>query len=166
MEERRAETNVSYSRKLSDQWSLQSSLGVEYSELSQQGAGGLTREFVRPKGFVALVWKADETLDISLKGERKVGQLDFGDFLSSVDIQNNNASAGNVELVPEQSWSLSSEVNRSLGPWGAIKVAGEYHFIEDVVDLVPIGALGQQVSNPADIQIGRASCRERVSSPV
>ena len=72
VEERRAETNVSYSRKLSDQWSLQSSLGVEYSELSQQGAGGLTREFVRPKGFVALVWKADETLDISLKGERKV----------------------------------------------------------------------------------------------
>jgi len=152
VEERRAETNVSYSRKLSDQWSLQSSLGVEYSELSQQGAGGLTRAFVRPKGFVALVWKADATLDISFKGERKVGQLDFGDFLSSVDIQANNTSAGNVELVPEQSWSLSSELNKALGPWGALKAAGEYHFIEDVVDLVPIGALGQQVTNLTDIR--------------
>ena len=151
VEERRAETNVSYSRKLSDQWSLQSSLGVEYSELSQQVAGGLTREFVRPKGFVALVWKADDTLDISFKGECKVGQLDFGDFLSSVDIQAINTSAGNVELAPEQSGPLSSELNKALGPWRALKVASEYHFIEDVVDLVPIGALGQQVTNLTDI---------------
>ena len=152
VEERRAETNVSYSRKLNDAWSLQSSIGVEYSELSQTGAGGLTREFVRPKGFLALVWKIDDTLDASFKGERKVGQLDFGDFLSSVDIQNNNALSGNVELVPEQSWILSSELNKSLGPWGAVKLAAEYHRIEDVVDLVPINALGQPVSNMADIR--------------
>ena len=152
VEERRAETNLSYSRKLSDAWSLQSSIGVEYSELSQKGAGGLTREFVRPKGFLALVWKVDDTLDVSFKAERKVGQLDFGDFLSSVDIQNNNAFTGNVELVPDQSWILSSEVNKTLGPWGAVKLAGEYHRIEDVVDLVPIGAQGQQVSNIADIR--------------
>ena len=152
VEERRAETNVSYSRKLNDAWSLQSSIGVEYSELSQTGAGGLTREFVRPKGFLALVWKIDDTLDISFKGERKVGQLDFGDFLSSVDIQNNNSLSGNVELVPEQSWILSSELNKSLGPWGALKLAGEYHRIEDVVDLVPINEFGQPVSDMADIR--------------
>ncbi len=98
------------------------------------------------------MWKVDDTLDVSFKAERKVGQLDFGDFLSSVDIQNNNAFTGNVELVPDQSWILSSEVNKTLGPWGAVKLAGEYHRIEDVVDLVPIGAQGQQVSNIADIR--------------
>jgi hypothetical protein len=149
VEERRAETNLSYGRTLSDVWSLQSSLGVEFSELSQVGAGGLTREFVRPKGFLALVWKPDDKLDVSLKGERKVGQLDFGDFLSSVDLQANNQSSGNVDLVPEQSWILSSEINRKLGDWGAVKLAGEYHFIEDVVDRVPIGANGLPVIDPA-----------------
>jgi outer membrane receptor for ferrienterochelin and colicins len=149
VEEKRAETNLSYRRTLSDAWSLQSSLGVEFSELSQVGAGGLTREFVRPKGFLALVWKPDDKLDVSLKGERKVGQLDFGDFLSSVDLQNNNQSSGNVDLVPEQSWILSSEVNRKLGDWGAVKLAGEYHFIEDVVDRVPIDANGLPVIDPA-----------------
>lgn len=149
VEERRGETNLSYSRKLNDQWSLQSSLGVEYSELAQTGAGGLTREFVRPKGFLSLAWKPDSDLDISIKAERKVGQLDFGDFLSSVDPQNNTTSSGNVELVPEQSWSFSSEINRKLGPWGAVKLSGEYHLIEDVVDLVPINALGLPVENPS-----------------
>ena len=68
VEERRAETNLSYSRTLNDAWSLQSSLGVEYSELSQIGAGGQTREFVRPKGFLSLAWKATDTLDVNVKG--------------------------------------------------------------------------------------------------
>jgi hypothetical protein len=148
VEERRAETTLSYGRKLSDAWSLQSSVGVEYSELSQIGAGGLTRAFVRPKGSLSLVWKVDEGLDVSLKAERKVGQLDFGDFLSSVDIQDNNQSFGNVDLVPEQSWIFASEINRKLGPWGAVKLSGEQHFIEDVVDRVPIDANGLPVENP------------------
>lgn len=138
VEERRAETNLSWSRTLSDAWSLQGSLGAEYSELSQIGAGGLTREFVRPKGFAALVWQVDETLDVNLKGERRVGQLDFGDFLSSVDLQNNNRSAGNTDLVPEQSWIFSTEINKKLGPWGALKLNLESRLIEDVVDVIPI----------------------------
>lgn len=147
VEERRAETNLSYSRKLNPVWSLQSSLGVEYSELSQNGAGGQVREFVRPKGFLALVWKASDTLDISLKGERRVGQLDFGDFLSSVDLQQNNTQAGNPDLVPEQSWILSAEANKKLGKWGAVKLALEAGVIEDVVDRVPVGATGSAVGN-------------------
>ncbi len=139
VEERRAETNVSYSTRLNDAWSVQSSLGVEYSELMQEGAGGLTREFVRPKGFVALAWKVDDQIDISLKGERRVGQLDFGDFLSNVDIQNNASSGGNVELVPEQAWVASTEINRKFGDWGAVKLVADYQMIEDVVDqkLIP-----------------------------
>ncbi len=147
VEERRAETNLSWSRALNEAWSVQSSLGVEYSELSQTN-GGLTREFVRPKGFLAAVWKASDTLDVNLKAERRVGQLNFGDFLSSVNLQDNNRNDGNVDLVPEQSWILSSEINKKLGPWGAVKLAGEYHFIEDVVDRVPIDAGGLPVIDP------------------
>lgn len=134
VEERRAETNVSYSRKFGDAWSMQSSLGAEFSELAQEGAGGLTREFVRPKGFVSLAWKPDNNFDVSVKAERKVGQLRFGDFLSSVDLQNNASSGGNVDLVPQQSWVLSTEINQKLGDWGAVKLAADYRLIEDVVD--------------------------------
>lgn len=141
VEEKRAETNVSWSRQLSPAWSLQSSLGVEYSELSQQGAGGLTREFVRPKGFLALVWRASDNLDFSFKGERRVGQLNFGDFISNVDLQQNASRAGNVDLVPEQSWVFLTEANQKLGAWGAIKVSLEARHIEDAIDQVPIDRL-------------------------
>jgi len=147
VEERRGETNLSWSRPLGEALSLQSSLGVEYSELSQTGAGGLVREFVRPKGFVSLAWRASENFDISVKAERRVGQLDFGDFLSSVDLQNNNQSAGNVDLVPEQSWIASTEIAHKLGAWGAVKLSADYRLIEDVIDQIPIGANGSGVGN-------------------
>lgn len=147
VEERRAETNLSWSRPFGETLSVQASIGVEYSELSQTGAGGLVREFVRPKGFVSLAWRAGESLDISVKGERRVGQLDFGDFLSSVDLQNENESAGNIELVPEQSWIASTEIAQTLGPWGAVKLSADYRLIEDVIDQIPIGADGSGVGN-------------------
>jgi hypothetical protein len=149
VEEARAETNLSYSRALDAALSLQSSVGVEYSELSQTGAGGLTREFVRPKGFVSLAWRPDETFDVNVKAERRVGQLNFGDFLSSIDIQNNNQSSGNAELVPEQRWVASTEINRNLGAWGAVKLSAEYSLIEDVVDRIPIDENGFPVLNPS-----------------
>jgi hypothetical protein len=159
IEERRAETNLSWSRKLSKRWSLQSSLGVEYSEISvafDQAPAGQTqqplslrepppREFVRPKGFLALVWKATDTLDVSLKGERRVGQLDFGDFVASIDQKNGNNNSQNAELVPEQSWVGTAEFNQKLGPWGAVKLALEGRLVEDVIDqkLIPQIALPQ-----------------------
>ncbi len=86
------------------------------------------------QGFLSLVWKVDDALDVNVKAERRVGQLDFGDFLSSVDIRNNASSGGNVDLVPEQSWVLSTEINKKLGPWGAVKLIADYRLIEDVVD--------------------------------
>jgi hypothetical protein len=43
---------------------------------------------------------------------------------------------------------LSTELNHKLGPWGAVKLVGEYQWIEDVVDRVPINANGQPVQNP------------------
>ena len=89
---------------------------------------------MRPKGFVSLAWKPDNNFDASVKAERKVGQLRFGDFLSSVDLQNNASSGGNVDLVPQQSWILTTEINQKLGDWGAVKLAADYRLIEDVVD--------------------------------
>jgi outer membrane receptor for ferrienterochelin and colicins len=155
VEERRGETNLSYSRKLSDAWSLQSSLGVEYSEIGvtfNPLPTGATeqpdpQEFVRSKGFLALVWKATDDLDISLKGERRVGQLDFGDFVSAVEFDGVAGTTQTSELVPEQAWIATSEINQNLGAWGAVKLALESRVIDDVIDVEPVGASGQRIGN-------------------
>jgi outer membrane receptor for ferrienterochelin and colicins len=147
VEEKRAQSIVTYGRPLSDKLSLQTSLGAEYSKLSQTGANGLTRSFIRPKGSVSLTWKASPTFTMSSKFQRKVGQLSFFDFLASVDVQNGNNNSNNPQLVPPQSWLWENEANLSLGKAGSIKFKLDGELISDLVDQIPISATEEAVGN-------------------
>jgi outer membrane receptor for ferrienterochelin and colicins len=147
VEEKRAQTILTYGRPLSEKLSLQASLGGEYSKLSQTGGNGQTRSFIRPKGSVALTWKATPTLTVSSKFQRKVGQLNFGDFLASRDVQNNNNNSNNPELVPPQSWLWENEANLSLGSVGSMKFKLDGEMISDLVDQIPVSATEEAVGN-------------------
>jgi outer membrane receptor for ferrienterochelin and colicins len=147
VEEKRAQSILTYGRPLSSKLSLQASIGGEYSALSQSGANGLTRNFFRPKGSLALTWKASPKLSISSKLQRKVGQLSFGDFLASVDVEDGNNNASNPQLVPPQSWLLENEANLSLGKAGSIKFKLDGELISDLVDQIPISLTEEGVGN-------------------
>lgn len=147
VEEKRGQLLLSYGRQLSPSLSLQSTLGGEYSMISQSGPNGLTRQFFRPKGFATLAWNASPRLSISTKLERKVHQLNFFDFVATVDVQNNNDNASNPRLVPPQSWLLNVEANRSLGAAGSIKLKVDAEAISDIVDRVPISPVLESPGN-------------------
>lgn len=147
VEERRAEFGASYARPLGSALTLQASLGGEYSRLSQAGAGGLTRTFTRPKGFVSLGWTARASLNFGLRVERTVGQLNFADFVASADVNQGTANAGNVNLVPPQSWNLELRGTGNFGRWGSATLRLYANFVTDIVDIVPIGATGQAPGN-------------------
>ncbi len=147
VEEKRAQAIATYARSFSGTLSFEASLGGEYSQLSQTGAGGLTRSFIRPKGSVALNWKASPAFTLSSKLQRKVGQLSFGSFLASVDLQNNNNNAANPQLVPPQSWLWENEANWSLGKAGSIKFKLDGELISDLVDQIAISPTAEAVGN-------------------
>ncbi len=136
--EYRGEVVATYGRPLSDDLILQATLGGEYSKISQSGAAGQSRSFVRPKGSVSLAWRPRNDLDVSLKLERSVGQLNFFDFVQSVDVSNNNGNAGNPGLVPPQSWRAELEATQKLGPWGSMTVNIYGEKFSDIVDSIPI----------------------------
>jgi outer membrane receptor for ferrienterochelin and colicins len=145
--EKRGQAILSYGRPLSDTLTLQLTGGGEYSMLSQSGANGLSRKFLRPKGSVSLAWKASPKFSVSSKLQRKVGQLNFSDFLASVDVQNNNTNGSNARLVPPQSWLLELEANRSLGKSGSIKLLVAAEAITDIVDQIPLSATTEAPGN-------------------
>jgi len=147
VEERRAEAMLTYGRPLSSNLTLQASAGGEYSQLSQTGAGGLTRTFYRPKGFLNLAWRPRPGLDISARVERVVGQLNFFDFVASANVSGGTANAGNVNLVPPQSWNGQIQATRNLGRWGTATARLYGRLITDIVDVIPIGATGQSPGN-------------------
>lgn len=145
--EYRGEIIGSYGRPLSDRLNLQATLGGEYSKISQSGVAGQSRSFIRPKGSVSLAWRPRPNLDVSLKVERLVGQLDFFDFVESVDVSQNNGNAGNPGLVPPQSWRAELETTRKLGPWGSMTVSIYGEKFSDIVDSIPITATTEARGN-------------------
>ncbi|HUR81424.1 MAG TPA: TonB-dependent receptor [Thermoanaerobaculia bacterium] len=135
----------SYGRPLSKSVTMKLSAGGEYSQLAQ--AGGATRKFYRPKGELTASWKASPALDVNVKLARRVGQLDFFDFLASVDVQDGIRTNANPDLVPEQSWNLELEGVRNLGTLGSTTLRLYGQQIDDIIDYVPIGETGEAPGN-------------------
>ena len=147
VEEDRYEVMGSYSRTLSPSLSVQLTAGGEYSRLSQVGGGGLTRTFWRPKGTFSAAWKPAPRTDVNFRLQRRVGQLNFFDFLASVNLQDDRENAGNPDLVPPQSWEAEIELVQNLGAWGTTTLRPYFHLIDDIVDTVPIGDTGESPGN-------------------
>jgi outer membrane receptor for ferrienterochelin and colicins len=147
VEEDRYEVMGSYGRALAPNLRVQLTAGGEYSQLSQVGGGGLTRTFWRPKGTLSAAWKPDPATDVNLRLQRRVGQLNFYDFLASVNLTDDRENAGNPNLVPPQSWEAELELVRNLGAWGTTTLRPYFHWIEDIVDTIPIGATGESPGN-------------------
>ena len=147
VDEDRVETTLTYGRSLTPRLRLQASAGAEYSHIEQTGQFGLTRSFVRPKGFVSLDWQASDALDFSFRVEREVGQLNFFDFIASADVNQGQDNVSNVNLVPPQTWLFELQINRSLGAFGSLTMLGFFEDISDIVDQIPIEGGGQAPGN-------------------
>ncbi|HYC69476.1 TonB-dependent receptor plug domain-containing protein [Brevundimonas sp.] len=147
VEETRYEVIGSYGRPVSETLSFQASAGAEFSELTQVGAGGLSRSFWRPKGQLSAVWSPEPETKVNLRLQRRVGQLNFSDFLASVNLNSGTQFSGNPNLVPPQSWEFEAELVKTHGAWGNSTLRLYGASIEDIVDIVPIGATGESIGN-------------------
>ncbi len=139
VEETRYEAFLTHNRSLTPNLSLQVSLGAEQSEISLPGSMTEAQSFTRPKGELALSWTASDRLTVNASLKREVGQLDFFDFVSSKDISNDNDTAGNPDIVPQQSWEGELEFETGFGDFGAGTLRLYGQSIEDIIDRIPLG---------------------------
>lgn len=135
------------SRGLTRDLNLQIAAGAEASTLGLVGGVQPPRKFFRPKGSVDLGWHLSKSTDLSLKLRRRVGQIDFSDFLSQAVLSQDRTNSGNVNLVPPQSWEVETELAHDLGRWGKTRLNLHYYRVEDIIDVIPIGADGQGIGN-------------------
>jgi hypothetical protein len=158
VEEVRYEATGTLSRPLGATLDLQVVIGAEKSSLARVDGDLPPRDFVRPKGSVSLGWRPAAGWDASLKLRRRVGQISFFDFLAQPNLQQERENAGNPDLVPPQSWELEGEAGRALGRWGKTRLRLFAHRVEDIIDIIPVGAIGEGVGNlPSATRIGGES---------
>ncbi|UUR08339.1 TonB-dependent receptor plug domain-containing protein [Sphingomonas glaciei] len=151
--EDRYEGLVTIGRPLSKALSVQLVAGGEWSTIVQEGPGGKERRFFRPKGSLNFAAQVTPTFNANFKIIRRVGQLDFGQFLARVFLDNDNQNAGNPDLVPTQQWRFELELAKDLGRYGKTRLNLVAALFEDYVDIIPIGLTGE---SPGNIDKARA----------
>lgn len=138
VEERRAEAVVSASWRPSSSLSLEAGLRVEASQLSQSGQSQAVRELTFAKPRLNMVWIPDVANQVRMRLEREVGQLDFGDFITSASLDTGVVSAGNAELMPPAKWVIEAVYERRFWSEGALAFSLVHEAIEDAVDRIPV----------------------------
>lgn len=159
VQEKRSELSLTWGRALASNLSAQVNVGVEYSELGSSGPGGLTRQFIRPKGKIAFAWKVTPGTTINYLLQRRVDQLNFLDFASSVDVANNQGNTGNGRLVPPIVNRTELEVVKDLGRWGNASIAFAYAYAQDLVDQIPLSPTTEGRGNLPGAHLYRLSSK-------
>jgi len=153
--EERYEGLASLSRPLGDKLNLQMVGGAEYSTLQHLYRTEEPRRFLRPKGSLSLAWRPAQGWDLNLKFERRVGQINFYQFLAQPDLVLNRSNDANPLLVPPQSWEVTGDIGRDFGRWGKTRLKVYDYQIEDIVDDIPVGPDGDAVGNlPSATRLG------------
>ncbi|MDJ0918458.1 MAG: TonB-dependent receptor [Woeseiaceae bacterium] len=138
VDERRVEGFVSFSMPIADRVRLDSRLTIEASEISQDGDVEKTRQFVFVKPRLALTIDTANDTQWRVRLEQTVGQLNFADFVSSNDFDDDEFEFGNPDLEPDQRWRLSAEYERRIGNDRSIRTGIFGERITDVQDLLPL----------------------------
>ena len=159
VEEKRAEASLTWGRSLASNLTAQLNLAAEYSELGSSGPGGLTRSFIRPKGKLAFAWKVAPRTTINWLLQRRIDQLNFFDFASSVDVANSQGNQGNGKLVPPVVNRTELEVVQDFGRWGNASVALAYAYAQDLVDQIPLSPTTEGRGNLPPAHLYRISSK-------
>ena len=139
---------------------IEGGLRVEVSEITQSGDSDLSKSFVYPKARLQTTWTPRAGHQLRLRIEREVGQLDFGDFTASADINLGQVEGGNPDLEPQKSSVLEAAYEYRFWGEGALLASWSYAAIEDVVDIIPlaggfdgVGNIGDGVQETFDLRL-------------
>ena len=117
--------------------SRRSSPNFRNLHLSGDSTASRSFQFIKPRAIAT--WTVSPQTTLEFRADRQVAQLDFGEFATSVDVTlGNQVDAGNADLVPEKVTTLSGLIRHKFLERGSIQLKGEYQFVSDTQDLVPI----------------------------
>lgn len=139
VEEIRGEVFVTHRWNPSDALSLETTLNYETSTITTNHpfAPERTLAFFKPR--LDARYRPNSAVQYRLLVERTVSQLDFGLFVPTYDVVDNEIDAGNPGLSPEKTWVFELGYERRLPKdAGLIEARAFYNDITDHIDKVPL----------------------------
>lgn len=154
VEEERSEAFLQGTWRPVSQLSLEAGVRVERSTITQSGTTSKERSFTYPKPRLVATWSPTKDDQIRARIEREVGQLDFQQFASSVDLNSSRVDAGNSDLQPDKTWAYELTYEKRFWEGAAAVLTVRHEDISDVIDRLPFDVLvdddGNGIPDDAD----------------
>jgi outer membrane receptor protein involved in Fe transport len=155
VDEKRGEVFGQGTWKIDNNLTLEVGARFEFSTISESGDTHKERSFFYPKPRALLTWALDGKSQIRARFERVVGQIDFGNFISTSDLGGSGVSAGNSDLRPDQRDQYEIAYEWHFWDKGAITATLLHEEITDVVDLIVVDdGMGNLFDAPGNIGYG------------
>ncbi|WP_019959802.1 TonB-dependent receptor domain-containing protein [Woodsholea maritima] len=155
VEEVRWDFSASHGWQIRENLNLETILAWETSTISQSGDAEQERDLQYFKPNVTLTWDLDPQNQIRLKVEREIGQLNFEDFISSVDVRDSQTNTGNPNLEPTQAWLAEAVWERRFGEDATITLTANHREYDAVSGTVALG--GGLSEGPGNLENGKRS---------
>jgi hypothetical protein len=142
--------------RLDERWRIESGLALEASRIRVAGGQSRERRLAFWKPQVALVHNASSTTQWRYGYRRTVGQLDFDAFAASGNLIDDRPLAGNAELRPQVSDTLSIGLDHRFGTaGGAVSIIVTRERVAGALAFVPLATGGQALLNFEDARFWR-----------
>lgn len=119
-------------------FNIEASIGAEDSTIEQTGGFETSRSFFYLKPNLTISKTLSDKRQVQARILRNVGQLNFGDFTSGVNLGDDQLQLGNPELEPEKITTFDLRYEQTFEGVGALNVTLFHDKIEDVEDQIPL----------------------------
>jgi hypothetical protein len=126
---------------------IEAGLAFESSTIAQSGDAEQERTFTFLKPRLLLTRATDQSRQLRLRVQREVAQLDFNDFASFTNFADNQLALGNPQLKPDSTWVTELTWEQRYGEIGVFSPKLFYHWIDDVLDVLPVGGTAEVPGN-------------------
>ncbi|HET9337109.1 MAG TPA: TonB-dependent receptor [Sphingomicrobium sp.] len=162
--ERRAEAAIGMTWQAGKSLALETSLRAEYSAIRSTGDTSQDDDFLFWKPRIRLSWDNRRTR-IRATLEREAAQLDFEDFVASVELDRDDVVAGAPSLTPPTTWSFSTLFEQRFWDGGTFILTFRRERIDDVIDRVVVESDGELFDAVGNIGRGkRTSLRAELTA--
>lgn len=138
VEELRGEAFTKATWRVNPRLTLEGGLRLETSTIKQSGDASAEESFFYAKPRFQATWTPKANHQLRVRFERELGQLDFGDFAASSDLDDGTVYGGNVDLKPEQRWISEITYERRFWGEGIVSIGYRHDEIIDVIDRLPL----------------------------
>jgi outer membrane receptor for ferrienterochelin and colicins len=140
VKEKRGELYATHFWTVSEKIALETALNMEFSNIGQVGSAvDKSRSFFFAKPRVELRYAVSAVDQVRVSVERTISQLDFVDFVTNFDDDDDRLDAGNPDLVPEKAWVVNATFEHRLAKdAGLVSFKLFYENIDDFIDRIAI----------------------------